>query len=331
LVKFTIVSIVSGFLLWFVIINADWQVLKQTLHQAAPEWLFAAALGMIFLQIVSGIRLWQLLRFSSSSCRSVLGMSMIIACSHQIGQRFLPLRLGEALMLWMVAKLMGAQSSASLRSWVVLRLWDARLVTICAGLGGGYMLYQQTKNVYFFALCLLIPILLMLFSPEKILKTGLTIILFFKKILNLSMLDDVENIFLKGIWELKSQKASNFWLIFLAVLGWGSSWFIFYSLLQSMGFDISLIATMGVVGGAALVSALPVQSIAGLGVNETAQAGLFLMAGLNPQFHGVASFSLAFSVLHMSLCFFIPAIMIALLILFLGIKNNGCSQKGVPI
>jgi uncharacterized membrane protein YbhN (UPF0104 family) len=304
--RLALATTISLPLLWLALECADLFLLGTILNSTDFFWLLGAAISMGLLQLISGLRICQLLRISQSSKHPSLARAVIVSCAHQTGQRFLPLRLGEVVMLWMVLQLMRARPAANLRSWVVLRLWDFRFVAIGFAVSMAYMLFDQTSSLLPLAICALPALLLMVLSPIQLLQSGLWTIRMIGRILPIEMIAKVDTIIREGIADLTSQPHKLMSIAPLALAGWLCSWITFYCLLHSMGAEFNLLQALGITCGAALISAVPLQTVAGLGINETGQTALFILAGLEST--KAASLSLAFSLLHMGLCLLVPAV-----------------------
>jgi uncharacterized membrane protein YbhN (UPF0104 family) len=303
--RLVLATVISLPLLWLALENADLLLLGTFLKTVDVAWLWGAASLMGLMQLISGLRICQLLTVSRSRVQPSLSRAVIVSCAHQTAQRFLPLRLGEVLMLWMVYRLMRIRPAANLRSWVVLRLWDFRFVAVGFAVSMSYMLFDHTSSLLPLAFCLLPAVLLIILSPMQLLKSGLWGIRMIGKFFSVEVITKIETIILEGIADLNTRPHGLLAIATLALASWLCSWMIFYCLLHSMSAELNLLQVLGITCGAALISAIPLQTVAGLGINETGQTVLFILAGLEST--RAASLSLAFSFLHMGLCLLVPA------------------------
>ena len=316
--KASLLSILlSLILLAGILYFADFKLLTESLKNINTQWLIYAAIAMAGLLLVSAWRLCFLIMKPAAHNKQMYLSSLEINCWHHILQRFLPFRLGEVFFFLLAKKKLALDLSSSLGPYTLIRLWDFRIVFVSFILSGGFVLLKESEmSVLYIGIAIIPSILLLVISAVDLLNFVKKMLGYVNQVFSFSILVGLGNTIEEAINKLKEKDMKMSVLVWLpALLSWSLSFAVFHSVINGLGMPISYTDAVMVTSGLALVSIIPIQAIAGLGVNEAAQAGFLSLLGLAmPQ---AISISLGLSLLHMLLSLIVP---FALIIGASGVK-----------
>lgn len=288
-------------------INADWNTIFAELK---PHWIGAAIAAMIFLQFISGYRLYQFLPSQETSSPSPILQSVKVMFLFQAILKLLPFRLGEAGFFWLSQKHLTLPFKDALGVFLGFRIWDLRVVALSFLLCGG-MLLQDTvpwgKTVFIIVAVFAISVFMLssiklICLAERIFRTTYRFFSFdWINKLTISLAEAAKN-----LTESRTFGSSLLNGV-LSIITWGSYYMVFHCLYKSVGVDIHWTATIMVVSGMVLIGIIPIQTLGGIGLMEFGQASLLILAGLSSTV--AASKSLAVGALFLGLCLGIPALL----------------------
>jgi uncharacterized protein (TIRG00374 family) len=248
-----------------------WQVLSQT----DPGWLLAAGLGAGLATVLRGLRLALLL----PAGRLGPGRSALVAAAAQAAALFLPLRLGELALPWLLRRAAAWDAAAGVGTLLVARTLD--LVALGAWAGAGVVLLWgvQSRLAVAAAIAMLAPPLMLPLLVRAADRLALCLLApwgvrgrrWARRIRRLS----------RAMWKVKQHPGRLAAAALASLAMWGLVWAYTWLLLTAMGFRWPVDKVVAGSAAASLANLIPVNLVANLGTLEAGWTAAFHALGFS--------------------------------------------------
>lgn len=273
--------LVTLILLWFLLQQIQMQDIMQVLSHVQLFFVLLAFLSYAVCYLFRAVR-FRILLQQKLSLKALFG----IVSLHNLFTSLLPFRTGELSYLYLT-KRRGIPLPEGIASLLMARLFDFLTVSLVFFVSMPFLieiplaLQRVLWMVGLFLLFVVIFITFLLWLGEPFLN-------FLKSIFFALQLHRIKllNLFMKKLKEgilateqLRSRKQlSN--VFGTSLLIWIFQYFTYYSLIVAMGLPVSLLMVIVATSFISLASAIPLQGIAGFGVNETVWSIPYILLGL---------------------------------------------------
>jgi uncharacterized protein (TIRG00374 family) len=284
--KKILISIILTIVLLYVLLSKiTYSDINKLFSIISPWWLLMVwGVYFIYLQLIR-------LRFSVLMHSKKIGLwSMFsIVTIHNLCNRLLPLKTGEASYVYLLKRQHALPAAEGTATLVIARIFDYVTVSLFFVLSSLLLLKSTPPYVAKVTLVISVLLLLSIIILFSITAVGLRMIAFLEKIFAWTKLDrfSVTSVVIKKSHEvidsfrIISSIQTYLYAFLISSLSWGCMFFMYYLLLRGMNLNTHILKV--VVGSTFCVftNILPLHGVAGLGTYETGWTLGFLMVGFS--------------------------------------------------